>query len=115
VPQIYVDVDRAKAIQEGVNLGDVYETLQAFMGGNLVNYFNRFGRQWQTYVEAEGSSRTNIDNIGRFYVQNASGNSTPPSVHPTEKRIPGPKFPIRYHECEEPLLIPNAATGYSSA
>ena len=40
-----------------------------------MNYFNRFGRQWQTYVEAEGTSRTNIDNIGRFYVQNSTGNS----------------------------------------
>ena len=56
--------------RQGVNIGDVYETLQTFMGGNLVNYFNRFGRQWQAYVEAEGTSRTNIDNIGRFYVQN---------------------------------------------
>jgi HAE1 family hydrophobic/amphiphilic exporter-1 len=114
VPQIYVDVDRAKAIQEGVSLGDVYETLQAFMGGNLVNYFNRFGRQWQTYVEAEGSSRTNIDNIGRFYVQNASGNPVPLSALTTVKRITGPEFTTRYNEYEAAQLIANAKPGYSS-
>jgi hydrophobic/amphiphilic exporter-1 (mainly G- bacteria), HAE1 family len=115
VPQIYVDVDREKAVQEGVNLGDVYETLQTFMGGNLVNYFNRFGRQWQTYVEAEGTSRTNIDNIGRFYVQNASGNSIPLSALTSIKRITGPEFTMRYNEYEAAQLIANAAPGYSSA
>jgi HAE1 family hydrophobic/amphiphilic exporter-1 len=115
VPQIYVDVDRAKAVQEGVSLGDVYETLQTFMGGNLVNYFNRFGRQWQTYVEAEGTSRTNIDNIGRFYVQNSSGNSIPLSALTTVKRITGPEFTMRYNEYEAAQLIANAAPGYSSS
>jgi HAE1 family hydrophobic/amphiphilic exporter-1 len=115
VPQIYVDVDRAKAIQEGVNLADVYETLQTFMGGNLVNYFNRFGRQWQTYVEAEGTSRTNIDNINRFYVQNASGNSIPLSALTSVKRITGPEFTMRYNEYEAAQLIANASPGYSSS
>ncbi len=115
VPQIYVDVDRAKAIQEGVNLADVYETLQTFMGGNLVNYFNRFGRQWQTYIEAEGTSRTNIDNIGQFYVQNAAGNSIPLSTLTNVKRITGPEFTMRYNEYEAAQLIGTAKPGYSSA
>lgn len=114
VPQIYVDVNREKAIQEGVNLSDVYETLQTFMGGNLVNYFNRFGRQWQTYVEAEGTSRTNIDNIGQFYVQNAKGDSIPLSSLTTIRRITGPEFTIRYNEYEAAQLIVSAAPGYSS-
>src|ERR1700722_1802331 len=52
VPQLYVDVDREKVLQQQVSLSDVYTTMQTFMGGYLVNYFNRFGRQWQTYVEA---------------------------------------------------------------
>ena len=68
VPQLYVDVDREKVAQQQVSLSDVYTTMQTFMGGSLVNYFNRFGRQWQTYIEAEGDYRTNIDNIGQFYV-----------------------------------------------
>ena len=58
VPQLYADVDREKASQQQVDLNNIYTTMQTFMGGYLVNYFNRFGRQWQTYVEAEGDTRT---------------------------------------------------------
>jgi HAE1 family hydrophobic/amphiphilic exporter-1 len=114
VPQIYVDVDRVKAVQEGVNLADVYQTMQTFMGGYLVNYFNRFGRQWQTYVEAEGSSRTNINNIGQFYVQNAAGQSVPLSALTTIKRISGPEFTLRYNEYASAQVIATAAPGFSS-
>src|SRR6202020_1428871 len=73
------------------------------------------GRQRQTYGEAEGSSRTNIDNIGRFYVQNSSGNSIPLSALTSIKRITGPEFTMRYNEYEAAQLIANAAPGYSSA
>ncbi len=55
VPQVGVTVDNAKMLTQQVGLGDVYQTLQTFMGGALVNYFTRFGRQWQVYVQAEGS------------------------------------------------------------
>ena len=57
VPQEFVDVDRDKVLKQGVNLNDVYRTIQAFMGGYFINYFNRFGRQWQVYIEAEGEDR----------------------------------------------------------
>ena len=66
-------MDRAKVLRQGVNIGDVYQTLQAFMGGYLVNYFNRFGRQWQVYVEAEGNYRTRAENLGQFYVPTIAG------------------------------------------
>ena len=70
VPQYFVDVDRDKVLSQGVDLGQVYGTLQAFMGGQFVNYFNRFGRQWQVYVEAEGDYRTDVRKLGQFYVRN---------------------------------------------
>jgi HAE1 family hydrophobic/amphiphilic exporter-1 len=73
VPQLYADVDKEKALQQQVDLSNIYTTMQTFMGGYLVNYFNRFGRQWQTYVEAEGTSRTDIANIDQFYVRSANG------------------------------------------
>ena len=57
VPQLFIDVDRDEVLKQGVDLADVYQTLQTFMGGYFVNYFNRFGRQWQVYVEAEGEDR----------------------------------------------------------
>ena len=50
VPQQFVDVDRDKVLKQGVAVSDVYRTIQAFMGGLFINYFNRFGRQWQVYV-----------------------------------------------------------------
>jgi HAE1 family hydrophobic/amphiphilic exporter-1 len=114
VPQLYVDVDREKVAQQQVNIGDVYTTLQAFLGGSLVNYFNRFGRQWQTYVEAEGDTRTNIDNIGQFYVSSANGNRVPLSAVTTVRRITGPEFTTRYNEYEAASITIVAKPGYSS-
>ena len=114
VPQLYVDVDRAKVMRQGVILGDVYETMQAFMGGYLVNYFNEFGRQWQVYVEAEGDSRTNPQNIGQFYVSGSGGNPVPLSAITTIKSSAGPEYTLRYNEYEAAQLNITAKAGYSS-
>jgi HAE1 family hydrophobic/amphiphilic exporter-1 len=114
VPQLYVTVDKAKAIQQGVQLSDVYQTMQAFMGGYLVNYFNRFGRQWQTYVEADGASRTNISNIGQYYVHNSSGGLVPLSAITTVKRTTGPDFNLRFNEYPAAQINITGAPGYSS-
>ena len=56
VPQEFVEVDRDKALKQGVAISDVYTSLQAFMGGIFVNSCNRFGRQWQVYVQADGNN-----------------------------------------------------------
>jgi HAE1 family hydrophobic/amphiphilic exporter-1 len=114
VPQLYVDVDKEKVSQQQVQLSDVYTTMQAFLGGSLVNYFNRFGRQWQTYVEAEGDSRTNIDNIGQFYVTAANGNRVPLSALTTVRRTTGPEFTTRYNEYEAAGITIVAPPGVSS-
>ncbi len=114
VPQLYVDVDRAKVQQQQVSLADVYTTLQTFMGGYLVNYFNRFGRQWQTYVEAEGGYRDNVSNIGQFYVQSANGGQVPLSAVTTVRRTTGPEFTTRFNEYEAAQLNVIGAPGYSS-
>jgi HAE1 family hydrophobic/amphiphilic exporter-1 len=73
VPQQFVRVDRDKVLKQSVSISDVYKTIQVFMGGYFVNYFNRFGRQWKVYVEAEGDYRTNAQNVGEFYVRNTNG------------------------------------------
>jgi len=114
VPQLYVDVDRAKVQQQQVSLSDVYATMQTFMGGFLVNYFNRFGRQWQTYVEAEGDYRTNIDNIGQFYVRSANGGQVPLSAVTTVRRTTGPEFTMRFNEYEAAQVNISGAPGFSS-
>jgi hydrophobe/amphiphile efflux-1 (HAE1) family protein len=114
VPQIYADVDRMKVMREGVNIGDVYNTMQTFMGGYLVNYFNRFGRQWQVYVEAEGDFRTRVENLGRFYVGNSHGGMVPLSAVTNTKPIAGPEFTMRYNEYRSAQLNVSTAPGYSS-
>ena len=114
VPQLYADVDREKALQQQVDLTNIYTTMQTFMGGYLVNYFNRFGRQWQTYVEAEGESRTTIDNINRFYVRSANGSQVPLGSLVKVKQITGPEFIFRFNEFNAAQINITGAPGYSS-
>jgi len=114
VPQIYADVDREKAAQQQVDLGSIYTTMQTFMGGYLVNYFNRFGRQWQTYVEAEGNTRTTIQNINQFYVRSANGSQVPLSALVHTRQITGPEFILRFNEYNAAQLNIVGAPGYSS-
>src|SRR5258708_39521812 len=97
VPQVYAHVDRDKALKQGVELSNVYKTLQTFMGGLFVNYFNRFGRQWQVYVQAEGDYRTDAQNLGQFFVRNTKRNPGPLSAFIDIKRAYGPEFTQRYH------------------
>ena len=114
VPQLYADVDREKALQQQVDLTNIYTTMQTFMGGYLVNYFNRFGRQWQTYVEAEGSSRTSINNINQFYVRSANGSQVPLGSLVHVKQITGPEFIYRFNEFNAAQINITGAPGYSS-
>jgi HAE1 family hydrophobic/amphiphilic exporter-1 len=114
VPQIYAEVDRDRAAQQQVDLGSIYTTMQTFMGGYLVNYFNRFGRQWQTYVEAEGDSRADIANIGQFYVQSSNGSQVPLDSLTHVRQINGPEFIQRFNEYNGAQININGRPGYSS-
>lgn len=114
VPQEYVRVDRGKVERQGVNISDVYQTLQTFLGGYLVNYFNRFGRQWQVYVEAEGNYRTRSDDIRQFYVSNNQGQMLPLNSVASIEPVNGPEFAMRYNEYEAAQINAAAAPGYSS-
>jgi HAE1 family hydrophobic/amphiphilic exporter-1 len=114
VPQIYVDVDREKVMRQKVDVAEVYQTLETFMGGYLVNYFNRFGRQWQVYLEAEGEYRTNASNIGQFYVDNPNGDRVPLSTLANIRSISGPEFLMRYNEYNAAQVNATAAPGISS-
>ena len=114
VPQQFVNVDRDKVIKQGVAINDVYRTIQAFMGGLFINYFNRFGRQWQVYIEAEGEYRTNEENVGQFYVKNGRGSMVPLSALIRFEPRPGPEFTMRYNLFRCAQINGSAAPGYSS-
>ncbi len=115
VPQVQVNVDRDQVLQQGVKLQDVYQTMQCFMGGAFVNYFNRFGRQWQVYVQAEGDYRTEAQNLGQFYVLNSSSNMVPLAAVTSVKSTQGPEFTMRYNLHEAAQINASAKPGYSSA
>ena len=114
VPQIFVNVDRDKVLKQGIDLTQVYQTLQTFMGGFFVNYFNRFGRTWQVYIEAEGDYRTDVKNVGQFFVRNANGDPVPLDAISTIEQISGPEFTLRYNEYRSAQINGSAAPGYSS-
>jgi HAE1 family hydrophobic/amphiphilic exporter-1 len=114
VPQVGVTVDNAKVLTQQVTLADVYQTLQTFMGGSLVNYFNQFGRQWQVYVQAEGNYRTSANNLGKFYVKNADGQIVPLSALTEINSRSGPEFVMRFNQFQSVQINGSAAPGYSS-
>jgi HAE1 family hydrophobic/amphiphilic exporter-1 len=114
VPQVGVTVDNAKVLTQQVDLSDVYQTLQTFMGGSLVNYFNRFGRQWQVYVQAEGSYRTSATNVGKFYVKNTNKDMVPLSTLTAIERSSGPEFVMRFNQFQGVQINGSPAPGYSS-
>ncbi len=114
VPQQFIDVDREKVLKQGVPLSDVYRTIQTFMGGLFVNYFNRFGRQWQVYVEAEADYRTNLDSLSDFYVRNNKNAMVPLSSLVHYEPRPGPEFTMRYNLYRSAQIFGGAAPGYSS-
>jgi HAE1 family hydrophobic/amphiphilic exporter-1 len=114
VPQIFLNVDRDKVLKQNIDLGAVYQTLQTFMGSYFVNYFNRFGRQWQVFVQAEGDYRTNIEQVGQFFVKNKDGAMVPLSAITNSKPISGPEFTMRYNLYRSAQINASPAPGYSS-
>ncbi len=114
VPQEFVEVDRDKVLKQGVLLNDVYRTVQAFMGGYFINYFNRFGRQWQVYIEAEAEDRGKVENVGQFYVRNNKGEDVPLSTLISVKPRLGPEFTMRFNEYRSAQINGSAAPGYSA-
>ncbi|HTA43890.1 MAG TPA: efflux RND transporter permease subunit [Bryobacteraceae bacterium] len=114
VPQRFIQVDRDKVLKQGVALTDVYQTIQAYMGGLFINYFNDFGRTWQVYVEAEAPYRSNTDTLGKFYVRNSQGQAVPLTALAKFETRSGPEFTMRYNEYRSAQINGSAAPGYSS-
>ena len=114
VPQKFVQVDREKALKQGVAINDVYQAIQTFMGGLFINYFNDFGRTWQVYVEAEAPYRSDLSQLGQFYVRNNRGDMVPLTALTKFESRDGPEFTMRYNEYRSAQINGGAAPGYSS-
>jgi multidrug efflux pump len=114
VPQVYADVERDKVLKQGVAVADVYQTLQAFLGGSYVNQFNRFGRQWRVFLQAEAEDRLTPEDIGRFYVRNNDGDMVPLSTFVQTKRVFGPEYTQRFNLFRAAQITGQPAPGYSS-
>jgi HAE1 family hydrophobic/amphiphilic exporter-1 len=114
VPQLFADVDRDKALKEGVSLGEIYNALQTFLGGSYVNDFTRFGRQWRVFLQAEPSFRTSGDDIGRFYVRNGRGDMVPLSSFVRVRQTTGPEYTVRFNLYRAVEIQGTQAPGYSS-
>lgn len=113
-PQVYATVDRDKTLKQGVDLSAVYQTLQATLGGLYVNQFNRFGRQWKVFVEAEAQDRASPSALEQYYVRNQTGAMVPLSTLVTMGPTNGPDYTNRFNLYRAAQVIGSAAPGYSS-
>jgi len=114
VPQLFVDVDQDRVLKQGLQFGEVYQTLQAFLGGAYVNQFNRFGRQWKVYLQAEPEYRSSVDRINDFFVRNSKGDMTPLASLVTMKRVSGPEYTNRFNMFRSIQINGSPSPGYSS-
>src|SRR2546429_1584563 len=113
-PSIYLDIDRDKAQVLGVQLNDVFQALQASLGGYYVNDLNLFGRRWQVNVQAEGNDRASVDDIYRINVRNAEGNMIPLRSLVKVRVVVGPPALIRYNNLRAVTIQGSPAPGVSS-
>jgi HAE1 family hydrophobic/amphiphilic exporter-1 len=114
IPQIYADVDRDKVLKQGVAVSDVYQTLQAYLGGLFLNQFNRFGRQWRVFIQADGEERLSESNIEKYYVRSNDGSMVPLTSLVSTRRISGPEYTNRFNVYRAAQVLGAAAPGYSS-
>ncbi len=114
VPQIYAEVDKEKVLKLGLSPADVNTTLGAFLGGAYVNDFNRFGRLFKVYVQAEPEYRSSEHDIRYFFVRASEGQSVPLSALVTTSPTQGPEYTNRFNLFRAAEVTGSPAPGYSS-
>jgi len=114
VPQLFVDVDRTQAKTAGVPLGNVFSTMQAYLGSLYVNDFNRFGRTYQVKVQADHEFRIKPDDLKRLYARNVKGRMVPLGALIDVRESLGPQMVRRYNLYPSAAINGQAATGFSS-
>ena len=114
-PQYKLEIDNEKAMKLGVSVTTVTEALGAFLGANYVNDFNRFGRQYKVFLQAEGQDRLNPDALQQMSVKNSNGNMVPLSTLVTVTKVTGPDFTNRLNLFRAAEVGGEPAEGYSSS
>jgi multidrug efflux pump subunit AcrB len=112
-PQLYLDIDRTKAQMLGVNVSDVFQSLQVFVGSAYVNDFNLFGRTFRVIAQAGDEFRSDYRDVLKLRVRNASGDTVPLGAFTTVRDISGPYRVPRYNLYPSAELDGAAAPGYS--
>jgi multidrug efflux pump len=114
VPQLEVSIDRVKAKQLGVTITDVFDTMQAYLGSVYVNDFNKFGRTYRVYVQADSQFRAHPQDILQLQTRNDRGEMVPLGAVVTVKEGVGPDRAMRYNAYRSAEINGGAAPGYSS-
>jgi hydrophobe/amphiphile efflux-1 (HAE1) family protein len=113
-PSIYLDINRDRVQVLGVQLSDVFQALQASLGGYYVNQVNLFGRTWQVNVQAEAADRNNVDDIYRINVRNSQGNMVPMRSLVEVRVVVGPPAIIRFNNLRAVTIQGAPAPGVST-
>jgi HAE1 family hydrophobic/amphiphilic exporter-1 len=113
-PQMFAAVDKDKVFKLGISIEDVYSALQTLLGGYYVDQFNRFGRVWKVFVEAEPQYRAKPADVGQFYVRNKQGSMVPLSTLVDMHHVFGPEFTTRFNEYRGIEIFALPAPGYST-
>jgi multidrug efflux pump len=114
-PQLFVDVDRTKAKSLGIELSDVFDTLQVYLGSSYVNDFTRFGRNWQVNLQADSQFRMRPEDIGRLKVRNKAGDMIPLATLVRVSDTTGPAIVNRYNMFPAAEISGGTAPGVGSS
>jgi HAE1 family hydrophobic/amphiphilic exporter-1 len=115
VPQVFADIDRSKVLKSGVQLNDVNTTLGALLGSSYINDFNKFGRVYKVYLQAESEFRKDPKQLGLFFVRNQTGGMVPLDTLVSTEPASGPEFTNRFNLFRSAELTGVPAAGFSSA
>lgn len=113
-PQLYVDVNRQLAKSKNIDVSEIFEVMSANFGTYYVNDFNKFGRVYRVYLQAEADRRAKPADIGRIYVRNKDGDMVPLRAFVTVEPIQGPEIIERYNLFRSAVVNGGPAAGFSS-
>ena len=113
-PQLFVDINRRECLTQGINLSDVFGTLQAYLGSRYVNNFNLFGRTWQVVVQADAQFRDEVRDVGKLTVRNRLGEMVPIGTIASLRGISSPLVLTRYNMYPAAAINGNVAAGFST-